>query len=70
MPENMAPIIVPSSAIDTVKPSSFAVRLKTWVSCCVVPAMTAVSNPKSKPPSAPTTMLRINKALSLVLPPG
>src|SRR5271157_4451709 len=65
-PENMAPMTVPESAMKTVTPNSKAERWKTWVSCCVVPAMTAVSNPKSSPPSAPTMMLLMSSALSLV----
>ena len=38
------------------KPSVNGVSWKTSVSCCVVPAITAVSKPKSSPPSAPTVV--------------
>src|SRR5271165_7251531 len=66
IPENMAPMTVPASAMKTVTPNSKAERWKTPVSCCVVPAMTAVSKPKSSPPRAPTMMLLMSRKLSLV----
>src|SRR5437879_8815220 len=47
---NMDPRIVPHSATETVSPKAAGESVKVSVSACVVPAMTAVSNPKSKPP--------------------
>jgi hypothetical protein len=45
-------MIVPISALATVKPSSESLRLKIDRSASVVPEITAVSKPKSSPPSA------------------
>ena len=58
IPANNAPTMVPHSALATVKPSARSERWKVSVRARVVPAMTAVSNPNSKPPSAATTVLR------------
>src|SRR5215470_6394476 len=52
-----APATVPQSAMDTVMPSRLGVRSKVVVSAAVAPAITAVSNPKSRPPRAATTVL-------------
>jgi hypothetical protein len=49
--------------METVTPSVCGVSAKTCVNCCVVPEMTAVSKPNSRPPSAPTTVLRIRYPL-------
>jgi hypothetical protein len=53
-----APTTVPASAMLTVTPSVASVSANTCRSCAVVPEMTAVSNPNSNPPSAPTTVPR------------
>ena len=49
--------IVPMSAEATAKPSQKSLRTKTRCSDSVVPEMTAVSNPNSRPPSAATSEL-------------
>src|SRR5271168_1375525 len=56
-PALMAPTTVPASPMKTVRPSVKEVRLYTTVSCWVVPAITAVSKPNNRPPSAPTIVL-------------
>src|SRR6202035_5610466 len=56
-PASMAPTTVPQIAMETVMPRLFEDRLKTCDSWPVVPEMTAVSNPNSKPPKAATTVL-------------
>src|SRR5579862_2002030 len=56
-PASMAPTTVPQIAIETVIPRLFDDRLKTCDSWPVVPEMTAVSNPNSRPPRAATTVL-------------
>src|SRR5277367_1067826 len=67
VPTDMAPITVPQRAIDTVKPRFTGLRKKRSESACVVPAMTAVSKPNSKPPSAPVTALRRRYLLRITL---
>jgi hypothetical protein len=42
---------------QTVRPNAAGESLKVSASACVVPAVTAVSNPKSSPPRAATTVL-------------
>src|ERR1035437_7483883 len=59
IPPNMAPRMVPQSAADTVNPSSAGLSENLVVSAAVVPAITAVSNPNSSPPSAATTELLV-----------
>ena len=58
MPANIAPMTVPINALETVKPKLTAAECENCVSMCVVPAMTAVSKPKSRPPRAPTNVPR------------
>src|SRR5579863_861535 len=69
-PAHMAPITVPNSAMNTVTPLVHAVRWYKVVSDCSVPAITAVSKPKSRPPSAPTKVALINVELSFMHSPG
>src|ERR1700722_7391641 len=57
----MAPKMVPIRALETVMPTRVALRENTVVSCEVAPAITAVSNPKSNPPSAATAVLLTNE---------
>ena len=52
------PMIVPTRALATVNPRVKLVSWKTSVSASVVPEMTAVSKPKSRPPSEATIVLR------------
>src|SRR5215468_12079928 len=59
-----APTTVPHSAIETVMPSRLGDRSKVLVSAAVAPAMTAVSKPNSRPPSAATTVLFTRVVLS------
>src|SRR4029077_1678039 len=54
----MEPTMVPASALDTVTPSASGERWKRSVSAWVVPEITTVSKPNSRPPSAATTVLR------------
>src|ERR1700722_17000057 len=56
----MAPKMVPIRALETVMPTRVALRENTVVSCELAPAITAVSNPKSSPPSAATAVLLTN----------
>src|SRR5580700_1442191 len=56
-PASMAPTTVPQIAMETVMPRLFDDRWKTCDSWPVVPEMTAVSNPNSRPPKAATTVL-------------
>src|SRR5207344_335209 len=51
------PKTVPQSATDTVIPSPLGESWNAAVRAAVAPAMTAVSNPNSKPPRAATTVL-------------
>src|SRR6476620_11151068 len=51
------PNTVPQSATDTVIPRPLGESWNAVVSSAVAPAMTAVSNPNSKPPRAATTVL-------------
>lgn len=53
----MAPRMVPYRALATVMPRAVGERAKVVVRARVAPAMTAVSKPKSSPPSAATTVL-------------
>ena len=64
-PAKRAPTMVPHSALDTVIPRVAGVSPNTCVSEWVVPAITAVSNPKSRPPSAATSVLTIRTAVTL-----
>src|ERR1700734_2064161 len=61
MQASIAPKIVPMSALETVMPNCVGSREKAAVSCAVAPEMTAVSNPKSNPPSAATAVLLTNE---------
>src|ERR1019366_2603688 len=56
-PTDSDPTIVPSSALDTVKPSQKSFSVNTCRSASVVPEITAVSKPKSSDPSAATMAL-------------
>jgi hypothetical protein len=53
----MDPRIVPQRAVETVIPKVAGDRRNVSVNAWVVPAITAVSNPKRSPPSAATTVL-------------
>ena len=57
-PATNAPAMVPISAIATVKPRPLSERWNTALSASVVPEITAVSNPKIRPPSEATIALR------------
>ena len=65
IPANNAPTMVPQSALATVKPSARSERWNVSVSARVVPAMTAVSNPNSNPP----TVLRTTWESSFIASP-
>src|SRR5664279_3316850 len=56
-PTNKEPTMVPSSALDTVKPSQYLLSAYTCCKASVVPEMTAVSKPKSSDPRAATMAL-------------
>ena len=56
-PTSSDPTIVPSRALETVKPSRLSVSEKTWRRDSVVPEITAVSNPNRNEPSAATIAL-------------
>jgi hypothetical protein len=58
-------MIVPHRALETVIPRVAGVSANTCVSECVVPAITAVSNPKSRPPKAATSVLVTRTAVTL-----
>jgi hypothetical protein len=58
------PTIVPTSALATVNPSEKLLSWKTFVSASVVPEMTAVSKPKSRPPREATIVLKRSVAES------
>src|SRR5512147_1424411 len=62
-PTTMEPMIVPISALETVKPRLASLRLKCDFSQSVVPEITAVSKPNRRPPKAATRALDINAAL-------
>jgi len=64
-----APTIVPISALATVNPSHPADSPNTLLSQSVVPEMTAVSNPNSKPPNAATTVAQSNRSVIYVSQP-
>ena len=66
---SIAPMIVPHRAMATVKPSEAGVRWYRFTSALVAPAMTAVSKPKSSPPSAATIVLLTSSALRWPLLP-
>ena len=68
IPASIAPTMVPQSAIETVSPSDAAESWYSNVRACVVPAITAVSNPNSRPPRAATTVLLSRHALSFIAP--
>src|SRR5579875_695753 len=68
-PASDAPKIVPSSAIETVKPRPHSDSAKVFFNPAVVPEITAVSKPNSSPPSAATTVLLISVAVSLTPAP-
>ena len=56
-PANKAPTIVPQRAIATVSPSVEGESLNNSVNALVTPAITAVSNPKRRPPRPATAVL-------------
>ena len=62
----MVPIIVPINAIETVKPSQNLSRLKSFSRAEVAPAITAVSNPNRKPPSAAVRVIKISRLFSFI----
>src|SRR5471030_38847 len=62
-PPNMDPRMVPYRAAATVSPSDQSVSAKVLRKAPVAPEITAVSNPKSSPPSAATTELLARYAL-------
>src|SRR5208337_2669040 len=57
MPASMAPNTVPKSALKTVNPSDQGESWNVTRKAPMVPAITAVSNPNSRPPKAATTVL-------------
>ncbi len=59
-------MIVPISAIATVKPSCRGLSPNVSVSECVVPAITAVSKPNSNPPNAPTAVAFIKVEFNFI----
>src|SRR5439155_19162465 len=61
---DIVPLTLPHCALATVVPSIGGVSPYVSVRARVVPAMTAVSKPKSKPPRAATTELRRRYRLS------
>ena len=61
----MEPRTVPTKAPETVTPSNPGERANLSLRARVVPAITAVSNPKSRPPSAATSELWARKANGL-----
>src|SRR5579884_2337353 len=66
IPASIAPKTVPQSALATVIPKEAGERRYVRVRACVVPAITAVSNPNNKPPKAATTVLLIKYVLSFI----
>lgn len=66
IPANMAPRMVPISAVATVRPREKGESRKTSARACVAPEMTTVSKPNSRPPRAATTVLRRRQALSFI----
>ena len=62
----IAPMIVPIRALESVKPSRKFLSSKVFFNQSVVPEITAVSNPKSRPPRAATTVLLKRKTLIFV----
>src|SRR3989442_790640 len=66
IPASIAPTMVPQSAIETVSPRDAAESWYSNVRACVVPAITAVSNPNSRPPRPATTVLLSRHALSFM----
>ena len=65
-PEKMAPMTAPASAAATVMPSCAGVSEKLGTRVRVVPEITAVSNPKRSPPSAPTRVERTRYRFSFM----
>jgi len=59
----IAPKIVPIVAMATKKPLPNSLRWKTSFRVSVAPEMTAVSNPKIRPPIAATTALRMTSGV-------
>src|SRR4029077_3822100 len=57
-------------AMETVIPKLFEDRSKTCDSALVVPEITAVSNPNSRPPKAATTVLFNNTEFSFMRSPA
>ena len=53
--------MVPTSALATVMPRLQGERCQVFVSAAVVPEITTVSKPNSRPPRAATTVLRISE---------
>src|ERR1700761_5897671 len=69
MPASDAPRIVPNSATATVKPNPQPDSVKVFFNPAVVPEITAVSKPNSRPPSAATTVLLMRVAVILTRAP-
>src|SRR5690348_1618059 len=66
LPTVMAPRMVPINALATVKPSVNGVRANVSLSQSVVPEITAVSKPNSRPPNDATSVLNKRKRLSFM----
>src|SRR5579864_2307196 len=64
-----APTTVPQRAMETVRPRPPGVSWKALVNALVAPAITAVSKPKRRPPSAATTVLLMRVEFSAMRPP-
>jgi hypothetical protein len=58
LPAAIDPITVPINAMETVNPSVESVKPKYGLRNSVVPEITAVSNPKRKPPNADTNVAK------------
>src|SRR5258708_1078427 len=67
-PARMDPKMVPQSAAETVIPKAAGDRWNVSVSAWVVPAITAVSNPKRSPPSDATRVLFKRYELRVIVP--
>ena len=65
MPAVIDPIKHPIKAELTAHPSRVSVRLKYFVMKGIVPEITAVSKPKSKPPNAATKLVRKSTVLEI-----
>src|SRR5271168_1468147 len=67
-PPVIAPITVPASAEETVTPRDHSERWNSNFNARVAPEITAVSNPKSNPPSAATIALFSKNPFSFMPP--